>query len=371
MLDNLRRVGWLAPALCGLVVLISLDAAGAATPAEQELLRRVADAYRASRNAVTSVECEYDHYLNDTRWHVRYARDGDLLYHAGVLIYESGKGGMPREIAWNGQWLYRRSSFKTMSVSSDRKRAQPSCPLPEQWDYDYLGPALGHVKSREQRYTFLGAGAVVHDDHRCIELRFAADWVQGTLTSRHAEDAGLLPVYLRIDRGDGSLVYEMDQVRYARFGVGDDAVFHLVQASGSSGAPKHVTESRGNRMKLVVDESSLRVNQPVSPQRFVLAPWPCEEVTLWETQEVRPPMDPNWSPVGNVAFPWDVVAADFEADAKARAEAPVSDGASGGVTAKRRSRTGEIGYLNLPVISGLVILAGAGYWMYRRRRSMP
>jgi LPXTG-motif cell wall-anchored protein len=76
-------------------------------------------------------------------------------------------------------------------------------------------------------------------------------------------------------------------------------------------------------------------------------------------------------PVGNVAFPWDVVAADFEADAKARAEAPVSDRASGGVTPKRTSRTGEIGYLNPPVIAGLVILAGAGYWMCRRRRSMP
>jgi hypothetical protein len=118
----------------------------------------------------------------------------------------------------------------------------------------------------------------------------------------------------------------------------------------------------------VVDKASLKVNQPIPPERFVLTPWPCEEVHDVDAKTVTPPADPNWSPVGRVSFPWDgwaPLAEKFE----------TSQAYVGGRDAQGRMAIGPNAepersrfWTSWPMIVSLLALAGAGLLAYRRRR---
>jgi hypothetical protein len=357
--------------------------AGAAPSAqEQTLMTKVKVLWSANRQAIRTVQCDYFSDLNGANRHVRYARDGEMYYHASRVINHDGKFGIMSEVAWDGQRAANRHSFGLMNYGSSPENALTSSQTPDDIVGHFAERELGLVDDPENRCEFLGASETEYEGRPVVELRYKRVLDQDTVITRHGQDVGYWPVYqLRTDPGGGT-IYELKDVKYARFESEGNELFYPVYAyRGAYGGTRYpqITKENGNHMTLVVDEKTLKINEPVPLSRFMITPWPSERVHEIDTDRWIERADPNWSAVGNVDFPWDKVAAGFEkaiaeqksANAKVMAAAPRPQTAAATPLPKAAVATsGSLSeYLNLPLIAGVIFLAGSGYWFYRRRRA--
>jgi hypothetical protein len=378
-------------ALLSALLLMVCPSLAAADPTAEELalLARVRVLLGASLDAITSVECEYDYRLNLGTRRCVYLRDAEAYYHASMVRNDKGKYGIPYEVAWDGQRAYQRARYNFLSHNSDREQAKRACPTPEAFVCNAgVMSAVGLRDDPGFRSTFAGAGEVAYQGHPCIELRFRADWWEGgTYSVRFARDLGYWPVYKKLTYADGSVSDETWDVEYERVESDGNVLFYPIKATARH-SPSEPTirraEAEGktavsNDLTLTVDASTLRINKPIAPERFVLTAWPSEEVYDWDTGRTELPKDPDWSPVGKVGYPWDIaseimeeiIAKDRQLREADRAQA--ANARAQGRTAPTASVAAEAPgpgqYINAPLLAGLAVLGAAGYWAYRQRRA--
>lgn len=346
----------LAP-LALLVVGVSVSAAAAADGAE--FLTRVKTLYGESRKTIRTVEYDFTNDANGNLRQGRYARDGERVYLAGVDIVPGGLS-MPNEMAWDGQRVHDRVFVNRLNRSTNKTQFKPTTSVPETYLNMYLAQALGFEPRADQRYHFVGARTVDDRKHgSCVQLEFAAEWFGGTFTSTHAREFNYAPVRWRLVGKDGTVATELIDVRYAKVESDGNELFYPVSLTIlASGGADH----GGNTLVWRVDEATLKVNQPIPRSRFVLEPWPSEDVFNWDTKKMVRGKDPNWSPVGKVNFPWD----DFvRLSAGAKERVAAASGATPIPAAARRPWPEAAGaWLAVP---GLAVLATGGYIIYRQR----
>lgn len=367
--------------LGGLVVLLAMampvrsvvaaGAAPAAAPAEgADLLRLVKTLYGENLKAIRSIEFDYTFHFGENLRKARYARDGERIYTSGIYVLPDGLG-MPHESAWDGQRVYVRPFLNYMYRSTDKQRFKEATPVPHEIGNYCAGPALG-LGGKPKTYRFLRARKVEDEEHgSCIELEFAAERTGGALLTRHASQYHYAPVYSRLTDKEGKVATEIKDVRYARVESEGNALFYPVALflPGLNG-----DEGPGSgSQRFEVDEKTLKINQPIPRSRFVIEPWPSDEVYDWEAKKMASPRDPKWSPVGNVGFPWNDFARMVEENdrrskkkvppaAAGPGETPVVAANAGAVAVPWQERLGV--WLALP---GLALVMGGGYVVYRLR----
>jgi hypothetical protein len=306
-----------------------------------------------------------------------------MYYHGSRVINPDGRFGIVHEAAWDGQRAANRHSFGMMNYGSSPDRAPTANPTADEIVSYFAERALGLVDDPENRCEFLGASETAYEGHPVVELRYRRVMDQNTVINRHGRDVGYWPVYeLRTDPG-GATTYELKDLKYARVESHGNVLFYPVYAfrgayPGTRYPKEKYPDLVDNLMTLVVDEKTLKINQPIPVSRFTITPWPSERVYDWDTEHWTEPTDPSWSAVGKVDFPWDKVAAVYErmlaeqkaANEKVVAAAPrARTAAPPAPRAAATSGGGLAEYLNVPMIGGLILLAGSGYWLYRRRRA--
>jgi hypothetical protein len=273
------------------------------TSADTALLKRVTTLCLANKKAIESVECDYVCQMNSLQRRCRYARQGDRMYHASVDMLKSGARSMVTESSWDGQISFRRPDPGTLTTSRDRTDFIPSCPTPEVYLMQYLEQALGYVPRPDHRYRLLSAQQRQYLDESCLELTFEAEWLGGRLVSRHSRSHGHLPISVELFHADGTRVYELRDVRYAERHVAGNVVFYPVHFVADS----YLRESNARNIIIYdVDDNTLKVNQPIARDRFSLQAWPSSSVVDLDNSKGVPAKDRNWSPVGQVGFPYDV-----------------------------------------------------------------
>jgi hypothetical protein len=345
---------------------------------EQALMKRVAVLWKAGRQAIKTVQCEYDDGLNGANRHVRYARDGEMYYHGSRVTNYDGTFGFVVEVAWDAQRSACRPAYGRLNYGSHPDKARPANPTPDDTISYFAERALGLVDDPENRCEFLDASETEYEGHPVVELRYRRVLDQNTVINRHGKDVGYWPVYeLRTDPG-GATTYELKDLKYARIESQGNELFYPVHASMAAYGGTRYPDATGNHMTLAVDERTLKINQPIPLSRFMITPWPSERIYDWDTEHWTEPTDPDWSPVGKVDFPWDRLKGGFEkakadikaANAKVVAAAPRPRTAAAPAPKAAVASPGSISdYLNVPLIGGLILLAGSGYWLYRRRRA--
>jgi hypothetical protein len=288
--------------------------------------------WSANRGAIKTVQCEYYDDLNGANTHVRYARDGEMYYHGSRVINYDGRFGIMSEVAWDGQRSANRHSFGLMNFASSPESALTSNQTPDDSVGHFAERALGLVDDPENRCEFLGASETEYEGRPVVELRYKRVLDQDTVIIRHGKDVGYWPVHLLRNAPGGGTFCEMKDVKYARFESQGNVLFYPVYAYRGVyfGARYPKGKYADNHLTLVVDEKTLKVNEPIPLSRFTITPWPSEQVHDVNTDRWIEPTDPNWSAVGKVDFPWDKVAAGFEkaiaeqkaANAKVVAAAP-------------------------------------------------
>lgn len=339
-----------------------------------ELLQLVKTLYGESRKAIRSVEYDYTFELNGLVRKGRYARDGERVYSAGISVIPGGLS-MPHELTWDGQRVHSRPFLSRVTRSTNRRRFKPSTPTPEDQLDTYLAQALDFQPKPSQKYRFRrGVRAEDKDHGSCIELEFAAEWLGGTLLSRHARKYGYAPVYFRLVDKDGVNVAEVTEVEFGRSeSDGNQLYFPVTVTCVGATEPGQA----GNKHRWQVDEATLKVNQPIAPSRFEIAPWPNEEVYDWETGKTTKAANPKWSPVGKVEFPW----RDFVMLVEETRRRNLVSGSSAGATSEvpGAGARGSIPRGSLPetpwpeklgwwlVVPGIATIAAGGYLVYRRR----
>lgn len=361
---------WLAALFC---VGTNAPASGAAVPGAEgeDLLRTVQVMYGESRRAIRSVEYDFTYDLNGETRQARYARDGERLYIAGVWVLARGGYGMADEVGWDGQRVHHRKGYTRMNRSSDRDRFSVSTPLVETYVNLHVTWALGFEAELEpgfsvrpdQKYRFLHARTMRDEEHgACIELKFAATWKDATLISRHARRHNYAPVYYRFGTNDGAPAgEELTDVRYATI-KSDGNELHYPVSMKLWGAARG---GGGNTQRWRVDESTLKVNQPIPRSRFAFEPWPNEDVYDFDNQKLTPAKDPKWSPVGNVGFPFADFLATYERNRTRSQERAEAAAASGAAPVPVPFMEGLGRWLALPALAAVF---GAGYFIYRQRR---
>jgi hypothetical protein len=355
----------LAGTLCALVhVVHGVPRAAGAEADGSDLLKRVQTVYGENRNAIQSVEFDFTADINGNLRRARYARDGEREYIAGIYVVPGGLS-MPKESAWDGQRVHDRPFLNRLNQSTDKERFVLSTPLPEKALNRTLVYALGFESRKDRKHRFLRAKTIETKRGSCIELEFAADWFGGLLVAHHAQRYNYAPVYWRLTGKDGKTVTEMVEADFATIQSDGNELYYPSRVTiVTLGGP----DQGGGRNSWRIDEATLKINKPIPRSRFVLEPWPCEDVFDWEKQRTTPAKDAGWSPVGKVAFPWD----DFtrlveEANQKSP---PVAARAGGPTTADvnlsaRRPVVERLG--GWLVVPGAAVVLASGYVIYRRR----
>lgn len=373
-LSAIGTVGWLVA-----MVLIGAgsQATGvlfAAEPAStgEDLLRLVKVLYGESRQAVRSVEYDYTFNLNGGVRRARYARDGERVYSAGV--WTSGEAfSMPGESAWDGQHVRERWTPGQMNRSVDKSRFKESTPSPEQELFLYPQYALGFAKFARGKFEFTRARYVEDVKHgTCVELEFDVAAAKGTLLCRHARRYGYAPVYWRFTFKDGPQregSEEMSAERFATFESDGNEMYFPVTISCVNGGTSPDGTPISSRRHYQVDEPTLKVNQPIPRSRFVLQPWPNEDVFDMEKGVVTYAKDPRWSPAGKVDFPWADFVALAERNKAKRMGTLAQTGGFGGDAALPEPAAPWIERLGRPmVLAGLTVVIVSGLLVYRRFR---
>lgn len=122
----------------------------------------------------------------------------------------------------------------------------------------------------------------------------------------------------------------------------------------------------GNTESWRVDEATLKINMPIPRSRFVLEPWPDEEVYDLNKDKVIPAKDPSWSAVGKVGFPWDGFVGILEVHEGKRERERVAAAGSPAPEAARPWAEAMGGWI---VLAGLAVVGGGGYVVYRQRHA--
>lgn len=283
-----------------------------AAPVEgADLLRRVQTLYGQSRRAIRSVEYDYTFDMDGNLRKARFARDGDRYYQSGVWVLPGGGFSLAMECAWDGQRVYDRGSLGQLKRGTDRSRFKFSSHVPESTLNVLVTWALGfedelHPNFRrkpKQKFRFLGGRMVEDEEHgSCVELKFKLEWKPATLVTRHARRYAYAPVYWGARSANNEPQTEMSEVAYATIQSDGNELYYPVRLTTRSymGGGKVRNTSRYR-----VDETTLKVNQPIPRSQFVLEPWPNEDVYDIEANKRTKAKDPRWSPVGKVSFPWD------------------------------------------------------------------
>jgi hypothetical protein len=369
--------------LLALLVVVTVSAAAAAAAAAaapavaapvagQELLRRVQTVYGQNRKAIRSVEYDYTFDLNGNIRKARYARDGGRYYQGSVWVLDGGFG-MAAECAWDGQRVHDRTTMGRLNRSTDRKRFSFYAPVPENrvdlfvtWALGFEAELLPNFSVKpNQKFRFLGGRTVEDEEHgTCIELEFTREWERGTMLTRHARRYAYAPVYWRTVEQNGDLETEMKDVRYATVQSDGNELHFPVRLTMLSYNPGGQV---GNTSNFRVDEPTLKLNQPIARSRFVLEPWPNEDVYDWGSGKLTEGKDPRWSPVGNVDFPWDgFVAAAARNDARHKPR-PAVAAPGGGPTAPDPARPWAEALGGWVAIGGLAVALVAAYVIFRQR----
>lgn len=344
------------------------QSAGAADGAD--LLRRVRTIYGQNRRAIRSVEFDATEDINGRVRRTRFMRDGGRFRMAGVNLADGKVSSFPDEVAWDGQVAHNRN-WRLVGVkrSRDKARARWSSILPDTNFYHVvraLGAPLdpGQFNQPGQTYRFLRGRTVEDPRHgSCIELEFATSWADFTSFSRHARRYAYAPIYVRYGKNDGSVPeQEITEVRYAEIESEGNTLYYPIEMRilGAGGQ-----KSGGNTIHLTVDESTLKVNQPIPRSRFVIEPWPNEDLYDESTDKLTRAKNPDWSPIGNLGFPWDEWLQGLEADKPAREARRQEQIALSGMTGGVRPWAERLG--SWLALGGLAVVLGCGYVVYRRR----
>lgn len=347
----------------------------AQTPAEQKLEATVRTMYRASRDAITTIECNYTFTVNNGAIvrEMRYRKDGDRVYLAGANMLADGGIGLPDEVSWDGRQAFHRSSLKAVMVSNKRERARGSCETPESGISLSVDEALGLAPPRGE-YRLLSARELQWENNDCIELSWRVVRLNFILTARHARNMGYWPVWTAVTDDAGKVHEQTDQVRYAQRESGGNALFYPVLVVSRIDPAKP-----GNTLVWTVDETTLKLNEQIPITQFQIEFWPSDDVLDFEKGKVRSALDPNWSPVGRAGFPWDKVVMLLVKNGKPlpgvgpQAAPSVSPQASlATVPPAAMTPAPAPAYeraLQWLIPAGVVLcLAGVGYW-FRQRRS--
>jgi hypothetical protein len=290
-------------AACLILSFITVSISLAASPEEQALFKQVAVLYRANRDAIQSVECDYTFFLDSTERRCRYARDRERHYHASIDLYPDGGRAMARESAWDGQVALSRRNAEYLTKSSDREDAKPTCDVPEHAIRTFVDEALGTSSRQDQKYTLISAKRVQTADGECVEMQFSADWSGGKLIARHARAFGYLPISVQYFDQTGQLSFEMTHVDYVTREVHGNRLHYpclVLQVVYAKGRAEDL-------MRYEVDKDTLRINHDISDERFVLPRWPSDKVVDLQTLQETPPTDPGWSPIGREGFPYNLL----------------------------------------------------------------
>lgn len=297
------RITQLACFVLSLVLAAGTDLHAADTQSQQ-LLDTVRRAYSQSRKAVANVEYTYEFTLNEMKREARYARNGEKFYHASVGHLPGNGLSMPNEVAWDGQIASRRAATNILSYKRDPEFAKPACPTPEDEIADRVDQALGLVAQPRLKLVFVSARETTLRDLRGIELTFRWDPKGYVMKVFHAEALGYWPVYLVNTRPNGSVEFEIPEIRYKSAVVDGNEVFYPVYVV-SAGEPG---TDRTALTTFEIDEATLRFGQALPPERFRIEPWPCDLVGDMDRLTTRSPVDAGWlPPPGKAGFPWDLM----------------------------------------------------------------
>jgi hypothetical protein len=261
-----------------------------------------------------------------------------------------------------------------LATGTDVRRAAPSCPTPDTSLNSYLEEAYGFVDIDRAKYRFVAAREVDWDGNACIRVQFQALAYEGTLTIHHARDFGYWPVHVELIKGDGTVVYELSDVRFGVMERDGNRLYFPVRY-----VQRSYPQGKGNRLEFQVREGSLRINEPIPHTKFRLEQWPNEKLGDLDANTVTPAKDQQWKPDSRLTFPFDVFE---EALQKARGsqESKQLNSAAHGIDA--RSTTGIQTSPAVPsdagssaatlLTSSLVgvgmLLIGGGAWSHLRRR---
>ena len=302
-----RPVARLVFAAVGLLVFLAsarpgqaAPVAGAAGGADDSLFREVQVVYGASRQAIRSVSLRYTFDWDGIHRDAARARDGDKEYDAS--IERNGRMlSMPQESAWDGSRAYARRVDGKLDVSSDRSITRPANPAPLAMLGNYIHVALGFEPAEYgQVYAFRGSRVV---DGHLVELTFDAPFVGagGKLVSLHDRDLDCWPTRVTLFWDDGTFHYDAKQIDYEVRTIDGNRVICPVQYL----ATIRDKADNSSDTSFKVEAGSLKLNEPIPASRFVLTPWPSEQVFDWDSKKMTPAADPEWVAAGNVEFPFD------------------------------------------------------------------
>jgi hypothetical protein len=276
----------------------------APTPAEEELLRQVIDAYAAQLKATRTIEFRYTLTYSDGRRECDYARDGEKYRHRHIHIGREGTVAMPHDVSWDGGRAYYRMSVDRLGVSRESDYFRKAAALPDEELNTYPAQAYGWESSRGAQYAFRSAREVEFDGLDCIELKFDIFGRRRneTLIIRHAREYGYWPVHVWRARPGALPAYEMVAMRFGRSIEDGMAAYYPLHVESCS------FNRRGNsRSVFVVNEATLRINQPIEPSRFRIPIFTWDAVWDFDTGQRTEPKAPTAVPDARVGFPFAVM----------------------------------------------------------------
>jgi len=274
------------------------------TPADEALKREVVDAYAAQLKAAQSIEFRYTVTYSGGRRECRYARDGERFRHGHILIGRDGEVSMPHDVAYDGKTSYYRMSEDRVATSGSADHFRKGAPLPDEDLNTYPAQAYGWESTRGVDYEFRSAREVEFDGLDCVEMKFD---VLGrrrneVLIIRHAKEHGYWPVHVWRARPGVMPSYEMVALRFAKSVADGKAVYYPLYFESCE------FNRRGNRRSVfAVDEATLKVNQPIDPSRFMIATFPWDRVSDYETGKRKEAEDPVAKPDARMGFPFEVM----------------------------------------------------------------
>ena len=302
-------------------------------PEDRELYDEVRLFMKANLEAVRSISYDYVFDWGATRIDARYARDGAKLYQASIITGRDGTLSMPAENAWDGSRHYGRTRFMELRLSGDRNQFHVTAPVMHEQLLEYMNLALRLIEHpRITEYRLKSAREL--EAGKYVELTFSFAPSGGELVTTHDREANCMPIGSRLSRADGTLVWDLSEVEYAEVTSGGNLIyipkyFKGVTAPALSDKTRETTE---HVYRLDID--SLRVNEPIPHERFVLSAWPGEEVHDFDTGRWTRAADPEWNPAGKVGFPFDEFALRVSMSTGGTLKAPSTEPETLGLSAR-------------------------------------
>jgi hypothetical protein len=321
----LMRVKVVLTSLLALVVLTSATGRAAAPESTDEWVSIVRESLREQLNAIDSIECSLlstrspvdEAYLEQQ---IRIALSGEKVYIAWLTLLTDRRPQDAGEHAWDGQIAYWRS-VDSVSWSPARENAISMFQGYTPWNI-----ALGSVALALQLELPL-AQPMIATDRIVSAQRLASGEIEivfrsmqpgledHTVTTIHASDKGYWPVRSEYKSPHGNTSAEITLHAFERdgrtFWLPSKRVLHWQRLDQGEHIPSVET--------VEVDLATLRINQPVPDERFVLEPWPTQ--SIWDSRGARPgvdlcllnrPIHPPAQPdaaidIAEVGFPWETL----------------------------------------------------------------